>query len=138
MHNNKNEKRSAVQMTNVSDLKQEQRRGAIHESPFAKSQQMIKELPAMFQGMQKQMVGLQRIMKEQVSVSQKQSDLLQNEHDLMERVHDRLDALAVESRVTNLLLAELVAVQQSVIHDDVTDEREAIRADVYNKILNGE
>lgn len=59
-----------------------------------------------------------------------------------ERVHDRLESMLYEQRVTNILLAKLVTINETVLLDDVKAEvalqSEALRSETYNRVLNGD
>lgn len=105
---------------------------------FGKTQQLLTELPAMLQQMQEQSIGLQKSIKWQVSQMGKQSTLAESQYELVNRVYDRIDALTVETRVTNVLLAELVAIHKSVVSDTNNAERERVRNDAYETVLSGQ
>lgn len=89
------------------------------------------ETPVWARWVQKQLVLIQQENESNGKVQTAQLHLL-------ERVHDRLEAIAVESRVTNMLLSELVAIHQSVITEDTDQARESIREEVYHRVLNAE
>lgn len=84
------------------------------------------------------MTQMQQLVKEQVVANRKQAQTSEAQIHLLERIHDRLDAVAVESRVTNILLAELVAIHQTVITDDTDAVREAVREEAYRRVRNAE
>ena len=105
---------------------------------FGKTQQLLTELPAMLQQMQEQSIGLQKSIKWQVNQMSKQSTLAESQYELTNRVYDRIDALTAETRVTNVLLAELVAIHKSVVSDTNNAERERVRQDAYATVLNGQ
>lgn len=93
---------------------------------------------ALFKGMQKQMAQMQLLMKEQTIAARKQAQASDAQLQWLERVHDRLDTVAVESRVTNMLLSELVALHQTVITEDTDEVREAVRNEAYHRVRNAE
>lgn len=104
----------------------------------AKAMIAMAEIPDLFKTLGKQQGAIYRAINEQTAVLK---DVLQtdiNQRDWTERLHDRVDALAIEGRVTNVLLAELVAIHKSVVIEDTTKSSEAIRGDAYNRVLNGE
>lgn len=132
-------------MSNVAEIRpltQKRKTGSTSPSqaqtPFTQAQQAMNELPQYIRMLNKQMAVLQNIAKEQLSVAKKQAATEQCRVEWMERLHDRMDSLIVESRVTNMLLSELIALQRLVLPEDTDESREAIRNDVYNRILNGE
>lgn len=93
---------------------------------------------ALFKGLQKQVAHLQHLVKDGVVVSRKQADISDIQLQSLERIHDRLDAAVIESRVTNVLLSELVALHQTVITEDTDDTREAVRNEAYRRVRNAE
>lgn len=132
-------------MSNVAEIRpltQKRKTGSTSSSqvqtPFTQAQQAMSELPQYIRMLNKQMAVLQNIAKEQLSVAKKQAATEQYHVEWMERLYDRMDSLIVESRVTNMLLSELIALQRLVLPEDTDESREAIRNDVYNRILNGE
>lgn len=108
---------------------------------FAQTQKLIDGMPELFVGLNKQINTLQKAVREQsrvqANVAKKQIAVAQKEHLLLERIHDRLDSLLVEGQVTNVLLSELIAIQRSVITDNVDGQRDAIRNEAYDQILSG-
>ncbi|MGX1195830.1 hypothetical protein [Metabacillus sp. SLBN-84] len=116
-------------MHNVSEMKKR----IAPAKPQAKPQ--AADLSVLLKGLQKQMAQTHQLMKAQAEANQKMSDV---QIHWMERIHDRLDAVAVESRVTNMLLSELVAIHQTVITDDTDGTREAVRHEAYHRIRNAE
>jgi hypothetical protein len=89
-------------------------------------------------GLQKQMAQVQQLIKEQTALTRKQVQASGVQHHWLERIHDRLDAVSVESRVTNMLLAELVSIHQTVITDNTDEVREAVREEAYRRVRNAE
>lgn len=59
-----------------------------------------------------------------------------------ERIHDRLESLILEQRTTNLLLAKMVAMNESVLLDSnkftINKEAEQIRNEAYYRVLHGD
>lgn len=59
-----------------------------------------------------------------------------------ERIHDRLESLILEQRATNLLLAKMVAMNESVLLDSnkftINKEAEQIRNEAYYRVLHGD
>lgn len=99
---------------------------------------MLADMPVLFDTLKKQNTGIYKLLKEQNEMIGKKLATDQSNHDWTERVQDRIDALAVETRVTNYLLAELVAVHKSMLTANIDAERDVIRNEAYNRILNGE
>lgn len=89
------------------------------------------EMPVWLKGLQKQMAQIQ-----QVNVTQVQAHNAQLQW--MERIHDRLDTIAVETRVSNLLLSELIALHQTVITEETDETRDAVRNEAYQRVRNAE
>lgn len=108
------------------------------QTPFVQAQQAMYELPQYIRMLNKQVAVLQNIVKEQLNVAKKQVTTEQWHAEWTERLHDRMDSLIVESRVTNMLLSELIALQRLILPEDTDESREAIRNDAYSRILNGE
>ncbi|MCC2248951.1 hypothetical protein JUJ52_03130 [Virgibacillus sp. AGTR] len=115
-------------MTNVSEIKK--------RMPPMRPQDG--EWSMLFKGLQKQLAHVQQLAKEQTVTSGKQLHASDIQLQTLERIHDRLDAVMVESRVTNVLLSELVALHQTVITDNTDEVREAIRNDAYHRVRNAE
>jgi hypothetical protein len=115
-------------MNNVSELKKKR----LPVPPQAG------DLSVLFKGLQKQMTQVQQLVKEQVVTTRKQVQASESQIQWLERIHDRLDAAAVESRVTNMLLSELVALHQTVITEDTDEAREAVRNEAYRRVRNAE
>ena len=123
----------------LADIKQALRGKSGGElSPFEQRQQGVAELNQTYKLLTKQTNITHQLLKEEIKQLKLQNKAAQHHTEWTQRLHDRMDALLVENRVTNLLLSEMVALQQSVIHDDTDGVREAIRTDAYNKVLNGE
>lgn len=132
-------------MSNVAEIRsltQKRKTGLTSPSqaqtPFTQAQQVMNELPQCIRMLNKQMAVLQNIAKEQLSIAEKQATTEQRHVEWTERLYDRMDSLIVESRVTNMLLSELIALQRLILPEDTDESREAIRNDAYNRILNGE
>lgn len=89
------------------------------------------EMPVWYRGLQKQISQIQ-----QVNVTQVQAHNAQLQW--MERIHDRLDTIAVETRVSNLLLSELIALHQTVITEETDETRDAVRNEAYQRVRNAE
>lgn len=115
-------------MHNVSELKK--KRLPAHSSAGDGSMQL--------KVLQKQMAQMQQFVKEQVVTTRKLVQASESQNQWLERIHDRLDAVAVESRVTNMLLSELVSLHQTVITEDTDEAREAVRNEAYLRIRNAE
>lgn len=113
-------------------------RGEPSLSTEARNKLVIAELPELFKTFGKQNAAVHRAIKEQTAILQNQLTIQVNQRDWTERLHERMDAMTIESRVTNVLLAELVAVHKSVVSENIELSREAIRNDAYNRVLNGE
>lgn len=122
-------------MSNITQMTNKQRN---RPSATLTPQQMAADLPKVVKALQKQNISLQRLIQEQAEVSKMQLEATKGQMQVLDRIHDRLDTLAIESRVTNLLLSEMVAIHQTVINNDTDEKRENIRADAYNRILNAE
>ena len=124
-------------MTNVLEPKRWQ--GPVLS--FAQTQQLLVEMPKMLQHLEQQNEATQRLLKRQLQMMQKQVDATSSTGSMLGLVGDRLDTLTVEQKVTNLLLSELIAIHQTIIHDasnEVEDKRDVIRNYAYMKVLNGE
>ena len=119
-------------MVSMRQAKQEKQ-----ESAFKRNQRIAEQMPGVLMGLHKQMKQVVEVVGESSEWSIKQADILKDQRVSLDRLHDRLDSLVVESRVTNVLLAELVALQQAVITEPVDDLREAVRNEAYARIVNG-
>lgn len=124
-------------------LGMEQRRGNASELQRKQDiQRAAQEIPEALGTISNQIAKMQRVILQHADAQERamkaQADERAYEVGWSERVHDRLDALLVETRVTNHLLAELVAVQKAIISDDTFMARRDIKADAYARILNGE
>lgn len=124
-------------MASVSQLKNRIRteKGV---TPFAQQQQMISELPSAMKVLQKQTNRTYQTVKDQLDFLRKIATESSVQIGILERIHDRLDAQIVETRVTNMLLSELIALHQSVITEETDAARDSIREDAYRRILSGE
>lgn len=109
---------------------------------FGQSYEAVAQIPQALETLSKQMASVNRMLKQHAEASRvrkEQADAdAQYEAGWAERLHDRVDALLVEQRVTNVLLAELVATQKEIIRDDVTFEADQLRARAYRRVRNGE
>lgn len=79
------------------------------------------------------------------SINKSLDDLIQitgSSTTMDERIHDRLEAIALEQRTTNILLAKLVALHESVVVErngaQIQNKSEGIRMDAYGRVLRGE
>lgn len=122
-------------MTALAKFKAQREVSSRSSTPYADSQAMIKDMPVLFKGLYAQMKDINKLTREHLESHRRTSD---SDSRMLERIHDRLDSVVVESRVTNMLLCQLVAIQESVISTNVDNIAEAVRAEVYNAILNGE
>lgn len=113
------------------------REGATSTANHVKSQMVLADLPELFKTLGKQQRAVHQAINEQTGILKNQLTTHINERDWVARLHDRVDAVAIEGRVTNVLLAELVSIHKSITNDTQQDS-EAIRADAYNRVLNGE
>lgn len=126
-------------MAQLANIKQAMRdKSGSDLSPFEQKQQGVAELNQTYKLLTKQTTVTHQLLKEEIKQLKLQNKATQHNTEWTQRLHDRMDALLVENRVTNLLLSEMVALQQTLIHDDTDSAREAIRTDAYNKVLNGE
>lgn len=143
MHRHKGEQ---IIMMDISELKRRQSEDRMPS--FGETQEMGRQMPALVQQLQKQALRSQHMLKEQTDLIKKQSALIDAQTDKQEKLaskqtdvmmmlHDRLDALITESRVTNLLLSEMVAIHHTLIKDNTDKSREAVRSDAYARVLNG-
>lgn len=109
---------------------------------FGQSYDAVAQIPQALETLSKQMASVQRMLKQHAEASRlrkERSDAdAMHEAGWAERLHDRVDALLVEQRVTNMLLAELVATQKEIIRDDVTYEADQLRTRAYRRVRNGE
>lgn len=104
----------------------------------AKAHLAMAELPGLVKALGKQQGGIYRTLTEQTHVLNNILKTDVNQRDWTERLHGRMDALAIEGRVTNVLLAELVAVHKSIVQEDIATSSMAIRNDAYDRVMNGE
>jgi len=119
----------------------EPKRGDGQRLSFAQTQQLLVDMPKMLKHMEQQNDEVQRLLKRQVQMMQKQTDITSSTVSMLGLVSDRLDTLAVENKVTNLLLSELVAIHQTIVHDssnEIAEKRDVIRNYAYMTVLNGE
>lgn len=115
-------------MPNVAEMKKRMTPGSTPSGEWS----------VLFKSLQKQMAQMQQMVKEQTIASRKQVQASDTQLQYLERIHDRMDAVAVESRVTNVLLSELVALHQTVITENTDEVREAVRNDAYRRVRNAE
>lgn len=131
-------------MTSITEIRERQRRvdeakqsfGQTQQS-FAQSQQALAALPEALKRLSRQVGGIRQTIDANQEVSAGTLDVLAQTCVWVERVYDRLDDLTAEQRVTNQLLAELVAVQKSVIQDDVTREQDIVLRQAHKRALGG-
>lgn len=90
----------------------------------------------------RQLAGMRKLLLDEAERRMASANQSQVEHEhqsgWVERLHDRMDALLIESRVANELLAQLVAIQRSVIPTDTTTDERQIKDAAYHRVLNGE
>lgn len=100
------------------------------------------EIPEALGTISRQLGGVRKLLLEQAQAATVAAEKTHAEQvhqtDWVERMHDRFDALLVESQVTNVLLAKLVATQLVIIQDDTTVQANALRDAAYRQVLNGE
>lgn len=118
--------------------KQAMRREVQTHMTFGQMQQLVLTLPKAMDKLQEQTKQIEKDIKQELAIIQAQTKLSEQSISLLELVHDRLDALAIESRVTNVLLAELVAIHQTMITDDTEPLQEIIRHQAYTKVLSAQ
>lgn len=131
-------------MTSIAEIRDRHRRvdeakqsfGQAQQS-FAQSQQALAALPEALKKLSRQVGGIRQTIDANQEVSAGTLDVLAQTCVWVERVYDRLDDLTAEQRVTNQLLAELVAVQKSVIQDDVTREQDIVLRQAHKRALGG-
>lgn len=131
-------------MTSITEIRERQRRvdeakqsfGQTQQS-FAQSQQALAALPEALKRLSRQVGGIRQTIDANHEVSAGTLDVLAQTCVWVERVYDRLDDLTAEQRVTNQLLAELVAVQKSVIQEDVTREQGIVLREAHHRALGG-
>lgn len=105
---------------------------------YKQKQDFIEDLPKAIETISRQLKGIQRqLISNDERAEQADMKELKLAEQLHGRLHDRLDALCIEQRVTNVLLAELVAVQKAVITDDISHEREILRSQAYTQVIEG-
>lgn len=100
-------------------------------------QMVLAQLPELFTALSKQMTSVQKMMKYEIDLDEKALRLAKGQQDWTERVHDRLDALTMETRVTNMLLADLVATHKAILSEDTGAAADAIREAAYRRVLTG-
>jgi len=103
------------------------------KSPHKKQQQLLTDLPKALQQLQKQSVDTQRAVSEQVGILSQQQQISEQQLELTKRMIDQLDRLTLETRVTNVLLAELVAIHQSVVPGTEDIQRAIVRQAAYEE-----
>jgi len=107
------------------------------ESAFQQNQRIARQMPGILRGLHEEIKTVTDIVASSEAKQSKQLDVAKQQALWTERLHDRMDALIAETRVTNLLLAELVALQQSVISEPVDALCEDIRHEAYVRVSNG-
>lgn len=125
-------------MNTPTNIQTKRREEVATPATQARAQMAMAEIPELFKTLGKQQASIYRAINEQTAVIKDQLTTTINQRDWTERLHDRVGALAVEGRVTNVLLAELVALHKSIVKEDITESSEAIRSDAYDRVLNGE
>lgn len=124
-------------MNTTTNIQTKRREDVAPPATQARAQMAMAEIPELFKTLGKQQGAIFRAINEQTAVIKDQLKMNTNQRDWTERLHDRIDALAIEGRVTNMLLAELVAVHKSIVKEDITESSEAIRGDAYTRVMNG-
>lgn len=122
-------------MSTILDIREKKGQG--ERVSFGQSQQALADLPASMRTLTKSVQSVRRMLEQGREVSAGTLDVLAETCVWVERIYDRLDDLTAEQRVTNQLLAELVAVQKSVIQDDVRVERDSALAEARHRALGG-
>ncbi|MCL6663493.1 hypothetical protein [Paenibacillus amylolyticus] len=104
---------------------------------FAAQQQLISEIPMIIKGMQRQTVLFQQMTKNQMALSSHQLDAINKQNHLTERLLHKVDELSKDTKVTNLLLSELIAIHRTVISDDTDSQRDFILRDAQRRVAKG-
>ncbi|KQY83679.1 hypothetical protein ASD24_29630 [Paenibacillus sp. Root52] len=95
---------------------------------FAEQQQLIAQFPLIIKNMHKQTALFQQVMKGQMNISVNQLNAINKQINLSERLLHKVDELARETKITNILLADLIAIHRTVVADDTDGQRDYILA----------
>ncbi|MGC6589063.1 hypothetical protein ACPV3A_29480 [Paenibacillus sp. Dod16] len=101
---------------------------------YASQQQLIAEIPLLIQSMRKQTALFQQMSKNQVILSTHQLNAINKQNELSERLLETVDELSKDTKVTNLLLSELIAIHRTVVSDDTDAQREFILGDAQRSV----
>lgn len=101
---------------------------------YAGQQQLIAEVPLIIQSMRKQTALFQQMTKNQMVLSTHQLNAINKQNHLAERLLDKVDELSNDTKVTNFLLSELIAIHRTVISDDTDAQREFILGDAQRRV----
>ncbi|OMF76678.1 hypothetical protein [Paenibacillus glucanolyticus] len=115
----------------MGSLSEKQRAGL---PPYAGQQQLIAEVPLLIQSMRKQTALFQQMSKNQVILSTHQLNAINKQNHLAERLLEKVDELSKDTKVTNLLLSELIAIHRTVVSDDTDAQREFILGDAQRRV----
>lgn len=104
---------------------------------FAKQQQLIAEIPSIIQSMRKQTALFQQMTKNQMTLSTHQLNAINKQNHLTEQLLHKVHELSNDTKVTNLLLSELIAIHRTVISDDTDAQGEFILGDAQRRVGKG-
>jgi 5,10-methylene-tetrahydrofolate dehydrogenase/methenyl tetrahydrofolate cyclohydrolase len=104
---------------------------------FADQQQLMAEFPAILRGMRKQTAILQQMTKNQLALSSHQLEAIHKQNNITERLLHKVDELSKDTKVTNLLLSELIAIHRTVISDETDGQRDFILGDAQRRVNKG-
>lgn len=104
---------------------------------FAEQQQLMAEFPAILRGMRKQTAILQQMTKNQMALSSHQLEAIHKQNYIAERLLHKVDELSQDTKVTNLLLSELIAIHRTVVSDDTDGQRDFILGEAQRRVKKG-
>ncbi|MEW4425950.1 hypothetical protein AB1I68_00485 [Paenibacillus pabuli] len=101
---------------------------------FADQQQFMAEFPAILKSIRKQTALLQQMTKNQMALSSHQLEAIHKQNYISERLLHKVDELSKDTKVTNLLLSELIAIHRTVISDDTDGQRDFILGQAQRRV----
>lgn len=113
----------------------ENKRGGL--PTFADQQQLIAAFPSIIQSMRKQTALFQQMSKNQMALSTQQLEAINKQNHLTEQLLHKVEELSTDSKITNLLLSELIAIHRTVISDDTDGQRDFILGDAQRRVEKG-
>ena len=101
---------------------------------FADQQKLIAEFPSIIQSMRKQTSLFHQMTKNQTVLTTHQLNAITKQNELTERLLHKVEELSKDSKVTNLLISELIAIHRTVISDDTDGQRDFILGDAQRRV----